>query len=577
MRGKYPSQWLEELRSRTDIVKLINNYVPLKKNGTRYLGLCPFHNEKTPSFNVDEQKQLYYCFGCKAGGSVFQFIMEMEHLTFNETVEHLAKQNHMALPSQTNTEEEIKQRSEKERLYLVNKTAAKLFHELLWQPSGIEILNYLKKRGLSDSLIRRFGLGAAPSNIKIEKELLQAGFSQEELIASGLIRKKENSTFDMFRSRAIFPIIDAYGNVLGFGGRSMGEQQPKYLNTSDTLVFNKRLTVYGINRLRKLRNLSRVLLVEGYMDVVSLSQYGIEGAVATLGTALTPQQAKLISRYSNDIHFAYDGDSAGQKAILRGLDVFENEGISVHVLDLPNNMDPDEFIRTKGIEAFLALKPYTAIAYKMLREKEKYNLSTDDGRSNYATACAKLLQKVTQPIELENYVRQLALETGYEKEIIHQQIGVNFKTSKPTYINNRVSKIKSTKQSNEHLAQCTLLAALATGNLPTDAIDINLFTNPQLKSIAQSIIKGDSLASILDQQPDESCRELVVQILNIEIQDNVTNLQTMAQECVHSITVSRIEQELNNILENLPKLNPSEQQNELARAETLNKQLRTLL
>ncbi len=324
---RYPPAWLDELRMRADIVQIVSSYVPLKKAGHRYVGLCPFHNEKTPSFSVDAQKQLYYCFGCKAGGSVIQFVMDIEHMDFHEAVSYLAEQLHMPLPEMKNDPDYEKRRSLKERIYLANQAAARLYHQNLWEEQGKPILQYVKDRGLTDAVIRRFGIGAAAGDLRIGEALGKEGFSQDELLAAGLIRRREQRTHDMFFNRAVFPIIDAYGNVLGFGGRAMGDAQPKYLNTSDTPAFNKRYNVFAANLLRREKGLKRVILVEGYMDVVALSQFGVAGAAATLGTALTPEQARLLSRFAPEVHLCYDGDSAGQNAILRGLDVLDEQQV----------------------------------------------------------------------------------------------------------------------------------------------------------------------------------------------------------------------------------------------------------
>ena len=393
MAGRYPPQWLDELRARADIVKVIGSYVTLKKNGHRYVGLCPFHNETAPSFSVDEQKQVYHCFGCKAGGSVIQFVMDIERLSFSEAVAFLADQLHMPLPEMQNDPAYEKRRTLKERIYLANRTAARMYHQLLWQPESSAILHYLQQRGLSDAVIRRFGIGAAPPSAQVGHRLMEEGFTEEELVQAGLMLRREGRTFDMFRNRAMFPIIDTYGNVLGFGGRAMGDAMPKYLNTSDTPAFNKRYTVFAANLLRKARGLTRVILVEGYMDVVALSQFGVEGVAATLGTALTPEQARLLHRFAPEVHIAYDGDRAGQKAILRGLEVLEGENVPVRVLDFPGGLDPDEFIRQEGLEAFQALKPISAVTYRMRREKERHDVSTEEGRIEYAKACAAILRR----------------------------------------------------------------------------------------------------------------------------------------------------------------------------------------
>ena len=425
---RYPSAWLDELRMRADIVQIVSSYVPLKKSGQRYTGLCPFHNEKTPSFSVDAQKQLYYCFGCKAGGSVIQFVMEIEHLNFQEAVAFLAEQMRMPLPEVQNDPDYEKRRSLKERIYLANQAAARLYHQNLWETQGEPILGYLKGRGLTDAVIRRFGIGAATANLRIGDELVKEGFTPDELLAAGLTRMHERRTHDMFFQRAMFPIIDSYGSVLGFGGRAMGDAQPKYLNTADTPAFNKRLNVFAANLLRKEKGLKRVILVEGYMDVVALSQFGVAGAAATLGTALTPEQARLLSRFAPEIHLCYDGDSAGQNAILRGLEVLESQQIKTRVLDIPGGLDPDEFIRQEGVDAFVDLKPLSPVSYRIRREKEKHDLSAEDGRTEYAKACAKLLKAVREPVELENHLKQLSVDTGYTREVLLKQMGATPET-----------------------------------------------------------------------------------------------------------------------------------------------------
>ena len=302
MAGRFPAAWLDDFYARVDIVQVVSAYVPLKRNGSRYWACCPFHHEKTPSFSVNGEQNLYYCFGCKAGGNVIQFVQEMERLSYREAVELLANQMHMTLPEMHEDPEYEARRSRNERLFAANKEAARWYHAQLWDERNADILAYLHKRGLDDGTIRKFGLGAAPNDWDALTSYLEAkGFSQEELRLAGLTVVKEASRFDMFRNRAIFPIIDVQGQVLGFGGRAMGDAMPKYLNTSDTPVFNKRKGVYAANLLKKLRNLKRIILVEGYMDVVALVQSGVQGVVATLGTALTNEQARFLKRYAPEI------------------------------------------------------------------------------------------------------------------------------------------------------------------------------------------------------------------------------------------------------------------------------------
>ncbi len=575
MAGRFPPAWLDELRVRADIVQVISSYVPLKKNGHRYLGLCPFHNEKTPSFNVDSQKQVYYCFGCKAGGSVIQFVMDIERLDYTEAVKHLAEQYHMPLPEMQNDPEYERRRSLKERIYLLNQEAARRYHQILWEPQGAEALRYVQKRGLSDAVIRRFGIGAAPGG-GITQELLKQGFTQEELVAAGLARKRDNRLFDMFRRRVIFPIIDSYGHVLGFGGRAMGDEQPKYLNTADTVAFNKRYNVFAANLLRKSRNLKRVILVEGYMDVVALSQFGVEGVAATLGTALTPEQARLLTRFAPEVWLAYDGDSAGQHAILRGLDVLEQENVPARVLDFPGGLDPDEYIRKEGEAAFAALKPISGVTYRMRREKERFDLSSEEGRTEYAMACATLLRKVTQPVALENHLKQLALDTGFTREVLLEQIGVTPKKQR-TYAPKREGfRQKAQEAKQVDMTACTLLAVLATGRLPDGAVSADEFVDSRLRTICEALLSGDSAASLMESQPDDMGRAAVGAILSIQTDEDDEHLMRMAQDCLRRMRRTRLEAELEDIQRSLPNLPDSERSIQTERAMRVLGQLQNL-
>jgi len=573
MAGRYPPQWLDELRARADIVKVIGSYVTLKKNGHRYVGLCPFHNETAPSFSVDEQKQVYHCFGCKAGGSVIQFVMDIERLSFPEAVAFLADQLHMPLPEMQNDPAYEKRRTLKERIYLANRTAARMYHQLLWQPESSAILHYLQQRGLSDAVIRRFGIGAAPPSAQVGHRLMEEGFTEEELIQAGLMLRREGRTFDMFRNRAMFPIIDTYGNVLGFGGRAMGDAMPKYLNTSDTPAFNKRYTVFAANLLRKARGLTRVILVEGYMDVVALSQFGVEGVAATLGTALTPEQARLLHRFAPEVYIAYDGDRAGQKAILRGLEVLEGENVPVRVLDFPGGLDPDEFIRQEGLEAFQALKPISAVTYRMRREKERHDVSTEEGRIEYAKACAAILRGVKEPVELENHLRHLSVETGFSKEVLMQQIGAAPPPKVVTAAKREGFRQKAREVSQVDWTARTLLAVLATGRLPKDSVSPEEFEDPLLRSLCEGLLAGESAASLMERQTDDQGRAAVGDILSLNTDLDDDGLMRMAQDCLKKMRKQRLEKALDLIQQRLPALAGEERERETQRAFTLTQQL----
>lgn len=416
MAGRIPKSWMDELFAKADIVQVVSKYVHLRKDGNRYWGLCPFHNEKTPSFSVNPTNNLYYCFGCKAGGNVLHFTMEMEHQTFSEAALALGEQFGLRSPVVVEDPDYEKKQGIRDRLLQANLFAAKYYHETLWKPEGKLVLDYFHGRGLSDQVIRKFGLGAAEDKWSALSDLLIAnGYTVDELVLAGLTVKKDDHYYDMFRNRAIFPIISAENRILGFGGRALTDIKPKYLNTSDTPVFNKRLGVYAANLLKKERNLSRVILTEGYMDVVALTQMGIKGVVATLGTSLTVEQARYLKRFAPEIWISYDGDEPGQHAIERAVDIFNEEEINAKVLMLPDGLDPDEFIRQRGTNEFESIRPINGMRFKLQRLLKQYDLTSEEGRASYAKAATELLKQVKDPIDVERHIDFIQNKTGFDK------------------------------------------------------------------------------------------------------------------------------------------------------------------
>ena len=591
MASRFPAAWLDELRSRADIVQIISGYVTLKRNGHKYWGLCPFHGEKTASFSVDPERQLYYCFGCKAGGTVISFIMEIERLTFSEAVKFLADQLHMPLPQMEEDPDYQRKRDQRERLLSANREAAQFYHRELFMPEGAPIYAYLQKRGLSDGVIRKFGLGAAPEGWdRLTTYLIEKGYSVDELRLCGLTVVKEGEkradgtqgppkTFDMFRNRAIFPIIDQYGNVLAFGGRALGDQQPKYLNTSDTPVFNKRLGVYAANLLRKERHLERVILVEGYMDVVSLTQFGVPGVVATLGTALTNEQAKLLKRFAPRVYLSYDGDSAGQHAILRGLDILEQEGVPARVLDFPDGLDPDEFIRRDGPEGFAHLPALTPETYRMRRLKEQFDLSTQEGRTDYAKACASILATL-EPVEMENHLQELIIQTGFSREVLLAQIGASRPSAAEVTRQMQPAAPRRTAApaiSGEELrAQELLLSLMATGRLPGDIVTTEDFQDPLLKSLYEGLQSGASPASLVEREEDEVTRARVSKLLFTPPSEDTDQIIHMAQDCVRSMRLTRIEARIQEIMRTINSLSGEDKRSAMAEVTQLTRRINEL-
>ena len=578
MAGRFPTAWMDDFYSRVDIVQVVSAYVPLKKNGSRYWGLCPFHHEKTPSFSVNGEQNLYYCFGCKAGGNVVQFVEEMEHLTYREAVEYLAKQIHMPIPETQEDPDYERRRSQRERLLGANKAAARWYHAQLWLPENQRILDYLHKRGLDDGTIRKFGLGAAPEEWDaLTRALEQQGYTQEELRLAGLTVVKQETRFDMFRSRAIFPIIDAQGQVLGFGGRAMGDAQPKYLNTSDTPVFNKRKGVYAANLLRKQRDLKRVILVEGYMDVVALIQHGVNGVVATLGTALTNEQARLLKRYAPEIWVSYDGDSAGQHAIMRALEIFEQEDIRARVLFFPDNLDPDEFIRQRGLDAFEHLRPLKAAEYRMQRAKEDLDLSDDDQRIEYAKRCAQILSKVREPVELETYLQTLAVQTGFSKDVLRQQMGLSIaeaNNAKPP--RERIIRRRAGDAPAASMPEKTLIALLVSGLMPKDAVRDTDFDDPQLHMLAQKLLAGSSPAAILAECETEQQRVAYSEAFALNAEITQDNAAAVAEDCLRTIRQARLQRQIDDIRAQLDTCGSAEKADMLKDLLTLSNELARL-
>lgn len=578
MTGRFPTAWMDDFYSRVDIVQVVSAYVPLKKNGSRYWGLCPFHHEKTPSFSVNGEQNLYYCFGCKAGGNVVQFVEEMEHLTYREAVEYLARQIHMPIPETQEDPDYERRRSQRERLLDANKAAARWYHAQLWLPENQRILDYLHKRGLDDGTIRKFGLGAAPEEWDaLTRALEQQGYTQDELRLAGLTVVKQESRFDMFRSRAIFPIIDAQGQILGFGGRAMGDAQPKYLNTSDTPVFNKRKGVYAANLLRKQRDLKRVILVEGYMDVVALIQHGVNGVVATLGTALTNEQARLLKRYAPEIWVSYDGDSAGQHAIMRALEIFEQEDIRARVLFFPDNLDPDEFIRQRGLDAFEHLRPLKAAEYRMQRAKEDLDLSDDDQRIEYAKRCAQILSKVREPVELETYLQTLAVQTGFSKDVLRQQMGLSIaeaNNAKPP--RERIIRRRAGDAPAASMPEKTLIALLVSGLMPKDAVRDTDFDDPQLHMLAQKLLAGSSPAAILAECETEQQRVAYSEAFALNAEITQDNAAAVAEDCLRTIRQTRLQRQIDDIRAQLDTCGSAEKADMLKELLTLSNELARL-
>lgn len=423
---RFPNEFIDTLFDRVDIVDVISDYVTLKQTGNRYVGLCPFHREKTPSFSVDGDKQLFYCFGCHTGGNVFTFLTKIENVEFADAVQMLAERANIPLPEQPGGGPSIS-RETKMRLFEANRAAARFYFDQLYQPLGSEGLQYLHNRGIDDPVIRRFGLGFAPNEWDALVEHLRGqNFRDEEMLSAGLAQMGDRGLRDNFRNRIMFPIIVPTGEVIAFGGRVMDSSQPKYLNTSDTPVFNKRKNLYALNLLKKKANNKNAIIVEGYMDVIALNKHGFDFAVASLGTAVTREQIKLLHRNATSITLAYDGDHAGIDATHKAINIMIAEKIKPKVIALPPGVDPDEYIRDKGRDAFGELldKAVPALEYLLQEAKAASDMTDEQGRAAYALAGAGIVAKYSlDSIETEMYLKRISRDTGFTMEALYRSIG----------------------------------------------------------------------------------------------------------------------------------------------------------
>lgn len=418
----FPENFINELVDRNDIVDVVSSYVHLtKKSGSNMFGLCPFHSEKTPSFSVSPDKQIYHCFGCGKGGGVINFIMEIENLSFPEAVEFLAKRAGMQMPEESYGRES-RQRA---RMISLNKEAARFFHSMLLSPSGAPARDYMERRRISNRVSTNFGLGFAPDTWDSLRNAMKAkGYSDVEMYDAGLLRKgKTSGYYDVFRNRLMFPVIDVRGNVIGFSGRILGDGEPKYMNSPETLVFSKSRNLFAINLAKKSKS-GYIILSEGNIDVVSLHQAGFDSAVASLGTSLTPEQARLISRYKNEVIIAYDSDGAGTAAAKRAIGILEKLDLKVKVLRMNGAKDPDEYIKLKGPDSFRQLLEGSEnqIDYRLRTVTDKYDLSFDEQKVAFLKEATELVSKLPGSVERQVYAMRVASMAGLKDDVVVSEV-----------------------------------------------------------------------------------------------------------------------------------------------------------
>lgn len=434
-----PDSFLQELKLKTDIVDLVSSYVTLKKRGNTYVGLCPFHNEKTPSFTVYENTQSFYCFGCGAAGDCVGFTRKIDNLDYIDAVKSLAQRAGMQMPEDGYDDSLSKKRR---TILEINRETARFYHSYMMSEEGKVGLQYFLDRGLSLKTIKHFGLGYAPNSWdSLIKHLKSLGYNPSDMLAAGVVRKGEKGYYDYFRNRVMTPIIDVRGNIIAFGGRVLDDSKPKYINTSDTLVYKKTNEVFGLN-FAKNSGKDSIILCEGYMDVIAMHQAGFDNAVAGCGTALTNEQVRLITRYAKNISLVYDNDEAGQKALSKAITMFNQVDASINIPTLSGGKDPDEIIKTQGRARFEAMLEGASnkIEFALTQTRKKYNLVTTQGKSQFAAEAVKILYGAS-PVEQDLYLSRIAEELGIDKRSMQAQLDEYVRRESRKQNRQRYSKI----------------------------------------------------------------------------------------------------------------------------------------
>ncbi len=504
-------EFISELKARNDIGEIAGEYVSLQRKGKNLMGLCPFHSERTPSFCVYPHNGSFYCFGCGAGGDVITFLRLIEHYGYIEAVKNLSERAGMDFEI---SEEDNITHNKKLLIYKLNREAAKFYHNALFSPAGKEALDYLKKRGTSVSTVKHFGLGYSPAGgYALVDYLKKKGYNGEDIILSNLAFKTRSlKEMDRFRSRLMFPIIDVRGNVIAFGARTTGNDTPKYINTSDTLVFKKSTNLFALNFAKKSGE-NKLILTEGYMDVVSLHQAGFTNAVAGLGTALTPNQVKLMARYADEVLVSYDSDEAGQKAANRAISMLKNNGINVKVITVPKAKDPDEYIRLQGKDGAVKFKNLIEDSkndteYQLSKIKSKCNLDNSEDKIKYLTEASKILAQCQNPIEREVYAIKLSSEIGVNKSSVLLQIEKYLKQKFKKHEKKEFKNIeKITSALNDKVnpdKHCNLRAAAAEESLISCIIN-----DPDIANTIFSKFSPDDMITDFNRRVLSSVKDIV--------------------------------------------------------------------
>lgn len=567
---------LDEIRDRADIVDLIGEYVDLKRSGSNYMGLCPFHSEKTPSFSVSPSKSIFKCFGCGVGGDVITFIMKRENLSFPEAVEFLADKYNVRLSEYKDENKEA--RDKRNRLYDINREAA--MHFLKNLSSSQKAQKYLKNRGLNDKTIRSYGLGYSKDSwTDLYDHLKKLGYEDDELLELNLISKSKSGNYiDRFRDRVMFPIINRNNRVIGFGARGFGDAKPKYLNSKETPIFHKGSNLFNMNIISRESSRDRIILVEGYMDVISLYNSGINYSVASLGTSLTEDQAGIIKKMAKDIYICYDSDEAGINATSRAIDIFLSKSCKPKIIELEGGLDPDDFIKKYGMEGF-ENKIKSAISYidfKIKKLKENFNLEDNEGLSNFTVEAAKILSSIVNPIERDIFVKDFSKKYNISYKAIENYINYlnrnKIKSAKKEKVrakkNTNVVKSSKTKAQEELLSYSLLDNDIY--NYIKNKIEIFYFTSVMTRAVFEEIpkmyeeeIEVSEFLNLIEKNRliDSNFKENILSIIkNIHVNDRIVD------ELIKSLEKNYLQKKKDEILINIEKLQGEEDKNLLLNA-----------
>ena len=579
---RYSDEILEEVKASNDIVEVVSQYIHLKRSGRNYFGLCPFHNEKSPSFSVSPDKQIYHCFGCGVGGNVINFISKIEGIGFKEAIEVLAEKANITLPTTQNNSDSKKEEL-KAKVYKVNSFTAEYYHKKLYEPSSKMAQEYIKKRKLNNETLESFKIGFSGNFDELYKELKKEGFHDEEILESGLVNKNDNGKYiDRYRNRLMIPILDERNRVVGFGGRVLDESKPKYINSPENIVYSKGRNLFGLNIAKK-GDTKRLLIVEGYMDVISLHQRGITNVVAALGTALTTQQGWLLRKNTEQVILGFDSDGAGQTAIIRAMEVMQNMGCDMRVLQMTGAKDPDEYVLKYGSARFQKLldNAISLIEFRIQVLQKNLNLENASDKIKLLNEIAKLISKVENTMEREIYIEKLSKGYNISKEAIYAEVNKlqysDKKGSKilekerPVVGKNRIKNIEQVSEEvkkREDTIIWILINNPETYHTVRENIKIEDFKDEINKKILEEIYvelqkENNNINSILDHIEDEQIQNHLTEIMaeDYGIADN----KKAIEDIVKKYKKERLQQRRDEILLQMEKESDSDKKKDLGK------------